>query len=369
MTVGKYLLWFALIAAWFGVITAAQIPIRKRGGFALRVIMLVAKFLLGIVVAYLIMGFDTPFIYQTGFYLAPLYLVLLADAAGDLLTLLCFLKRHPQSHNYSRLQLTVCALCVLAYAVFGTINMQTVSANPVSFQSNKLNHSYKFVFVTDVHVGSAQSMNVTESTIRAIAEEDVDFVLVGGDLVDEYTTKAEMEKIVSLLGTIRVPVYFIYGNHDRQPNCEANGGRTFSDMELETALKSNGIRILRDESVEVSDDLVLLGREAFNCTNRQPLSELPPFPEDAFVLAVDHAPSSAQEGYETRADLQLSGHWHAGQLFPLQFLCHLTGIEVYGFYEHEDTTVYVSSGACGWKFPLRTDGCCHYDVVTLEPKP
>ena len=160
----------------------------------------------------------------------------------------------------------------------------------------------------------------------------------------------------------------IYGNHDRQPNYEANGGRTFSDKELESVLQANGIRVLRDEYVELSDHLVLLGREAFNCSERQPLQELPTFQEDILVLAVDHAPDSAQEGYETRADLQLSGHWHAGQLFPLQFLCRLTGIEAYGFYQHNDTTVYVTSGACGWKFPLRTDGCCHYEVVTLEPE-
>ena len=244
MTVEKYLLWFSLIAAWFGVIPAAQLPVRKRCGLVLRVIMLVVKFLMGTIVAYLIMGFDTPFIYQAGFYLAPLYLVLLADAAGDLLTLPCFLRKKKQQHNRCRLQIAVCALCTLAYAVFGTLNMQTVSANQVTYSSNKLNQSYRFVFIADVHAGSAQNMSVTESTIRAIAGENVDFVLLGGDLVDEYTTKEQMEKTVSLLGTIQVPVYFIYGNHDRQPNYEANGGRTFSDKELESVLQANGIRVL-----------------------------------------------------------------------------------------------------------------------------
>jgi len=68
------------------------------------------------------------------------------------------------------------------------------------------------------------------------------------------------------------------------------------------------------------------------------------------------------------ADLQLSGHTHAGQLFPLRLIYNLTGYDAYGFYQHGDTTTYVSAGASGWNFPFRTEAQCQYDVIEFQPE-
>ncbi len=316
--------------------------------------------------AFVIMVLDIAFAYHAGFVLAALYAVLLPDAVADILTLPFVIKSRKEKRNHNRMQMIVSGVCVAIFLVFGTFNMQTVTANRFTYTSEKLSNEYKVVFISDLHVGSSQSIHTTESTIRKIDEENADCVLLGGDIVDEYTTKEEMEETFSLLGEINAPVYFIYGNHDRQPTGDMIGGRTFTDEELEDAILSSGITILKDEWVSFSDDLVIFGRESYNCDDREDISTISPRPDNAFVLMADHSPFETDDTAASSADLQLSGHTHAGQLFPMRWFIAMTG-DVYGFYRCSSTDVYVSSGACGWRFPIRTETGCHYEVVTLQP--
>ncbi len=245
--------------------------------------------------------------------------------------------------------------------------MQTVKANRFTFSSDKLTESYKFVFVSDMHVGSAQSMQTAEKTIRSIAAESPDFVILGGDLTDEFTTKEEMEQFYSVFGEINVPVYLIYGNHESQPSVVNMKDRTYTNEELENAVTSNGIHILKDEWTQFSDELVIFGRDDYNSERRKPIGEITARPEEAFVLLADHYPYEKEDTMKSGADLQISGHSHAGQLFPLQTVYNLAGYDAYGFFRRGDTALYISPGAGGWLFPIRTEKRCQYEVVMLEP--
>ena len=70
---------------------------------------------------------------------------------------------------------------------------------------------------------------------------------------------------------------------------------------------------------------------------------------------------------EMKADLQLSGHTHAGQFFPLRFLYALAGLNVCGEYHFNDTAVFVSPGIAGWYFPFHNEAICSYEVIRLIP--
>ena len=368
MTTERYILWIGVTLLWFAAISAAQYPLRKRCGIPIRIILSIAKLLTGIFIAYLFIAVDAPFVYTTGYVFVPLHIVLLADTVGDILTLPMIIKKRKERPYHNRVQITICAVCTLIYLTFGTVNMQIVSADRFTVVSDKLRQDHRFVFVADLHVGSSQSMQTVKNTIRKIDEENADFVLLGGDIVDEYTTKEEMKQTFELLGSIKAPVYFIYGNHDTQPSGDLVGGPFYTQDELESAITSNGISILKDQLVSISDDLVVLGREDITMDERKPVSELPLRPDNVFVLSVDHSPYNTEDIIETGADLQLSGHTHAGQLFPLQIFYSSAGYDVYGFYQHGNTDVYVSSGVSGWCYPFRTEAGCQYQVISLEAK-
>lgn len=364
MTIMRYIIWIVLVIVWFAVLSLCQYPLRKKQLPVLDIILIPVKLFIGVFLAYEVIVVESRFVYRFGLPLAALHVVFFGNPIGDILTLPAVIKKHKKSPE---IQTFVSFLCTTAFLIFGTICMQTVRANRFTVTSDKLSHSYRFAFVSDLHVGSAQSFRTTESTIRRLEEEDPDFIIFGGDIVDEYTTKDEMERTFSLIGELDPPVYFIYGNHDVQPSHDKVGGRNFTPEELEKAILDNGIIILRDEWTRFSDDLVIFGREIYSSDTRKPMEQTEPRPEDAFVLFVNHSPYEYQDTIDSNADFLISGHSHAGQFFPMKRIYELAGFESYGFYHHGNTDVYISTGASGWCVPFRTESTCHYEVVTLEP--
>ena len=364
MTFYRYLGWCILFAIWFLFLWIIQYPIRKKDNFFVHLIVIIIKAFLGLVIAFGIVATYSTIMARLGFVLAALYVVLLGDAVGDILFLIISRRKGPSS---IKIQTILCFACAFIYLIYGTINMQAVTANRVTVESPKLDREYKLIFAADFHVGSSQSIKTTERTIQKIADENADFVVLGGDVVDVFTSKEEMERVFSLFGEIVSPVYFVYGNHDRQKDYIDTFGQNFSEQELEDVIRNNGIIILQDEWANISDRLVILGREDFSESGRKKVEEIQPVPDDAFVLQIDHSPYQTEDIVASKADFQLSGHSHAGQLFPLQWVYRLAGYDAYGFFHHGDTELYVSSGVSGWLFPFRTEAGCHYEVISLTP--
>ena len=365
MTTSGFALWIVCVLVCAALLYLIQIPLRKLQKKWPRIIVLIAKFLLCVFIAFAVMAIDAAIVYRFTFVLSGLYVALFGDIVGDIISL--FIENRGKPESRRKRQFTAIAICTVIYLLAGTINMQVVTPHAVNITTDKVQKTHKFVFFADIQVGSSQSMKTVEETIRKIDNEDPEFVLIGGDNTDELTTNEEMKQLYALLGTIDAPVYFIYGNHDYQPTGESFGGRTYTQEELEEALASNGINVLKDEWIEWDDNIVLFGRDDYTSPDRKPIEAVPARPEGSFVIAVDHSPYETEDIIKSGADIQLSGHSHAGQFFPLQALYRLAGYDAYGKFHHGDTDVFVTSGAGGWGVPFRTEAGCHYEVVTLEP--
>ena len=115
-------------------------------------------------------------------------------------------------------------------------------------------------------------------------------------------------------------------------------------------------------------DLILLGREDPSRTGeRLPVEDLPPRPGEGYLLSIEHTPYQTDDTIAQRADLQLSGHTHAGQLLPMKLCYAIAGLNVHGLYHIGETDVYISSEISGWAVPLRTEAHCNFEVVTIKP--
>lgn len=350
------------------VLTAVQFLLRKRKcKLWVRILLIVLKFLLSFSFAALVMAGPVQLRVVQPLMMAA-YLVLLGDAVADL-----FYSVYQYGFKKERKFVAfkvVSLLFGIAILVYGMLNMQYVSARSHIYTSEKLFSEHKVVFVADMHVGSAQPFSVTEKTVDAMRKELPDALILGGDITDDYTTKEEMQATFALFKDFGCPVYYIFGNHDLQPHAEYANGTQYTEQELEASLTENGILILRDTYAQIGTDLLLLGREDISAGKlRKKASKIVnPLPE-AYLIVADHQPVQAKENLKIGMDLQLSGHTHAGQLFPLKWLYALIGGYVYGDYEIGDAVMNVSAGACGWRLPLRTDAHCNYEVITLKPAP
>lgn len=358
--------WILYFVAAEVVLTLLQFALRKhRLKPAVRICVILLKAFAAVVIAYLVMA-GPVFLRPVHFPLTAIYAVLLPDAAADLVvTVYCLIRKKERSFVGEKLLSLVLGV---AFFIYGTVNMQIVSPNYHTFSSTKLTQEHKLVFVSDMHVGGSQSLEVTRRTIEGIRSEQPDFVILGGDITDDYTTREELEETYRLFGALGVPVYYIDGNHEVVQHAEyVRGGLNYTLQDLMDILDRNGITILRDTYVDISPDLILLGRE--DAAMKDPLPDpVKPNPEpEKFLLVADHQPTRMKESQALGADLQLSGHSHAGQLFPLN-LVYIPFTPVQGEYKYEGTILFVSPGASGWGFPFRTTSRCRYEVITLKPE-
>lgn len=363
-----YLKWFAWAAGVFIAFELLQLPLRKKNIKAIFALMFVIKFMAAIVVAYCSMAFSNRFVWNLGYLPAALYGVLLSGAITDLvaLVLLLFRKKDLKVSAVMAVSLIITA----AFMIYGTVNMQTIVPKEHSYTSDKLKGEYKIVFLADLHYGSAQSPKTVEKALNDIREIKPDLILLGGDITDEHTTAEEMRQIYNQLGKLGAPTFFFYGNHDRQNHGDYLGGAKYTPDELVKAIEGNGIKILKDELQMWGDDLAILGRENDEeGPDRAEVSRLPKLPPDRYVICVDHSPYLEDDIKATGADLQLSGHTHAGQFFPLRYVYRLGVNNIYGDYKLGGTDLYVSSGITGWYFPFRTEAHCNYEVITLSKTP
>ena len=365
MTLLKYIEWFACTTLVFAALQLAQRPLRRKNKKAAAALLFIVKMLAAVVTAYCSIAFCSRLVWNLGYLPGALYIVLFCDALADLAMLVMLLIR---KELRDRSVVLVSMILMLLFTVYGTVNMQIIRPKEHVYTSDKLSSTHRFVFLADLHYGSSQSAETVKKALREIAALEPDFVLLGGDITDERTSAEEMHQIYAELGSLGAPVYFFYGNHDRQDHGDYLGGAKYTPEELEETILQNGITILRDDMEVISGDLVILGREDYSAgEDRCSVAELPARPDDAYVICVDHSPYQEDDIPATGADLQLSGHSHAGQFFPLQYVYRLGVNNIYGDYRMGGTDIYVSPGITGWYFPFRTAAHCNYEVITLEP--
>ncbi len=358
----EFFLWF-LVAQL--LVAAAQLLLRKRRiKPALRVVLIVAKALAAVVFAVLVLAGPVQLRVVQPLMMA-LYAALLPDAAADAVYgVVCASRKKERRLGWEK---TWSLILGALFFVFGVLNMETVTPSYHTYTSEKLTGTHTVVFLADLHVGSAQPFSVTEKTVEGIRAQSPNAVILGGDIVDDYTTKAEMEETFRLFAGFDAPVYYLYGNHDRQGHAQYAGGRKFTAEDLQAAAAENGVTVLKDEYAQIAPDLLLLGREDLSENDgRRPVSALSAPDPSAYLIVADHQPAAFREHAAFGADLQLSGHTHGGQLLPLGALYPLIGY-CRGEYRENDAVMLVSDGACGWRMPFRTDGRCHYEVITLQP--
>lgn len=238
-------------------------------------------------------------------------------------------------------------------------------------ETHRVDKEYKIVFVSDIHYGVAQKESVAFEMCEEISELNADMLIIGGDVLEsEKQSLTDMRAIFNALGNVQTEcgVFWVPGNHDIHAYV---GPSRYSKQDLMEALECNGIHDITDRCMTV-DGITLVGRGDrvnYGSAGRPPLSDIMCMQHDPtlFTILVDHDPNTeVLEDFDY--DLKLSGHTHAGQLFPSVVWFLYKGYYRYGLYEHNGSPLIVSSGSGVGAYPLRNQNHCEYVVITIKPK-
>jgi len=259
----------------------------------------------------------------------------------------------------------------IAVSIIGYINMNDLHKTTYDVVTDKnIKKDYKAIFISDIHYGNVFDSKNIDDCVEKLNNEDSDFIILGGDIVDDATSKEQMEEIFKKLGSVKNKkgIYYIFGNHDTR-------SKNFTYDDLKKQIKDSGINILEDDTKVINKELVIAGKkDKSQNTSDEKRKENDQLLKDVdkknFVLLADHQPCEYEKDSKGGIDLELSGHTHGGQVFPIGYICELFGIndKIYGYEKRGDFNVIVSSGAAGWGFPFRTEHHSEYVVVNIKGK-
>ncbi|MGC2872824.1 metallophosphoesterase [Ihubacter sp. mB4P-1] len=306
--------------------------------------------------------------------LAILYTLLFAGILHLLFWILRIIRRKwkKRDEKIVNLQRKSCLLPVVMAIVllgFGVVNMNRIHETVYEITTEKLKGTYEIALVTDTHYGTVQDTKLLEKEMAALSARRPDVLILDGDIVEEGTSRAQMEDVFRIFGNVdtKYGVYYVYGNHDLQNYANK---KAYSRQELEQVLAENEITLLADSFVQIDDTLVLVGRDdaGYGLPGERKTMEaiLQGVSRAQYIIAADHQPVDVGECASAGVDLMLSGHTHAGQIWPLGLFLKASGSYNYGLYDGETCKVIVSSGFTGWGYPMRTEGKCEYVLIRLE---
>jgi predicted MPP superfamily phosphohydrolase len=285
----------------------------------------------------------------------------------------------------TRLIAAGCLVLAFLYSAYGmwnafhprTKNIEVHFKNLPSCWQNKM-----MVQLSDVHLGHFYRVDFLNNLVQRVNALNPDLIFITGDLFDGMA--AEMSHFATGLDQFSANkgVFFVTGNHE-----------TYIGLRRAlNTLKETNIRILQNEAIEI-DGLQIIGISYPGIRDVQEiagLEKLPTSQSDSqprillFHTPTNISPRGADErdyhfatywlpdttfalAKRMKVDLQLSGHSHAGQLFPFGYLTKLIykGFD-YGLHRSNGFSIYITSGVGTWGPPMRTGNFPEIVVINMK---
>jgi len=245
-------------------------------------------------------------------------------------------------------------LLVGGILIYGYHNAKNPVIRKMEFKINKNCGELKelnLVMISDLHLGTIIDNSRLENIISNINSLNPDIILLAGDIVDEDLGPVIRNNLGETLKSLKSKygTFGITGNHEYIGGVE----------DACTYLNSHNITMLRDTAVKIDNAFYVLGREdkdikTFSGKKRKSLDEIVKLVDkNCPLILMNHQPTDLDETVKNEIDLQLSGHTHNGQLFPLNFITNLIFELSSGYLKKEQTYFYVSTGVGTWGPPVR----------------
>ncbi len=267
----------------------------------------------------------------------------------------------------------------MRHAVDVRVHELPVSIDKTLMIGGEQKDSLRVVLIADLHMSVNSRPQTIQRMVDLINEQDADLVLAAGDfLTSTYTGLKDPETHAQIMRQIRSKYgsYAVYGNHDVEEPLLGGFPMTSIDKayrsdEVVSFIESLGMEVLSDKVVDAADGgIVLVCREDGEKTgdgtrkrmNAEDLMEGIDTTRPVFVL--EHEPTDFTSLDEAGADLVLSGHTHAGQIFPGTLVTGFFNENNYGLKEFGDLQSAVTSGVGFYGPPLRVG--CDSEIMVLD---
>ena len=272
---------------------------------------------------------------------------------------------------------------VIFYSAYGVYNAFHPRIKNIEVHMENLPEEWKnktIVQLSDVHLGHVHGVGFLERVVRKVNSLNPELVFITGDLFDGMGRK--FIRFVEPLNKLKAKkgVFFITGNHETYVGVSRALG----------ILEKTKIYFLDNEMVEI-DGLQIVGIGYPGLGGKKDIQSLKgfegKFSKEKPTILLFHTPTSITQGKDLKphasaywtphtsfamsremgVDLQLSGHTHAGQLFPFGYLTKLIykGYD-YGLHNDGRFSIYITCGVGTWGPPMRTGNSPEIVLIKLR---
>jgi hypothetical protein len=258
-------------------------------------------------------------------------------------------------------------LIVTVIITVGYINTRVLTLKTLKLELRKgtgnLNE-LNAVLISDIHLSPINNGAHLRKIVNKINNLRPDIIFIAGDLVDDNAQILEERNIGAELRDFKSKygVYAVSGNHEFINGIEG----------CVKYMKDYGLNLLRDSAVKIDNSFYIVGRDdrsnrQFAGGERKTLPELMRgLDSNLPVILMDHTPFGLDEAMNNKIDLQLSGHTHHGQMFPVNFITKLIYEKSWGYLRKGGTQYYVSCGVGTWGPPVKIGSPS--EIVNLKIK-
>ncbi len=292
----------------------------------------------------------------TGFpgysWLAFLFIFLIIHGVIDI-TMLIAQKMGYLPPKYMAKEIFIATMIIsISVLTYGFFEARDFKVERIAIKTTKLPEKIKkikIVQISDVHFSPLISTEAAKRIFKIVQKEKPDIIFSTGDMLDKSIRNSK--EISDIIKQLKAPMgkYAITGNHE-----------FLADINYSTEfITRSDFKLLRNEAVTIDDTLNIVGVDdktgkQFGVISKISETELLQQTEqDKYTILLKHQPSVINTNVDY-FDLQLSGHTHAGQLFPFTLLVKIAFPYLAGMYDIDDKTkIYVSRGTGTWGPPFR----------------
>lgn len=245
----------------------------------------------------------------------------------------------PIQGNTIGLTLIGLTIIISAYAIY---HSSDTKIHETDLTTSKFKENLKIIQLSDLHLGAVRSTNFARKVVDLTNSVNPDLVLIAGDLFDG--TGIYDENILAPFNDLKSDIYMILGNHDFYTGID----------KVIKYVNTSKIHLIRNDKINWKN-IQIIGIDDANDKQQAP-NELKNinFDKNKYSILLYHRPDGFNEISNQGIDLMLSGHTHAGQIFPFGLIEKLFIFpQLNGVFTQNTSKLIVLEGVGTWGPPMR----------------
>ena len=225
-----------------------------------------------------------------------------------------------------------------------------------------LSEDVNIVHLSDVHFGAIRHKEIIDDLRDKLIDlaVDCDIAIISGDLADGSCVVEEDDFLP--LKDVDMPIVFVPGNHDYYPGIDS----------VIKACRNADIIVLDNESMEFKGLNIFGLTFSFDNIDMPSADDLiSTIKSDGANIVVYHVPRKWKELSNLGFDIQLSGHTHGGQFYPVVWIGDIFLYNRGLFKETingKDRYLHVTTGVGEMDYPFRWGTDSELVVLKLRKK-